>query len=29
VQPIAIEFEQLSRICAEIWKFLFKRDHVS
>jgi hypothetical protein len=29
VQPIPVELEQLSRICAEIWKFFFKRDHDS
>src|SRR2546427_5717859 len=27
VKPIAIEFEKLSRLRAEIRKFLFKRDH--
>jgi hypothetical protein len=29
VQPVAIEFEQLPGICAEIRKFFFKRDHDS
>src|SRR5207247_8556688 len=27
VQPIAVELEELSRCCPEIWKFFFKGDH--
>src|SRR6266446_7871212 len=27
VQPIAVELEELSRCCPQIWKFFFKRDH--
>src|SRR5262245_52595909 len=27
VQPVAVELEELSRGCPEIWKFFFKRDH--
>src|ERR1700730_12171158 len=27
MQPIAAKLEELSRICAEIWKFFLKRDH--
>src|SRR5436309_1002135 len=29
MQPVAAEFEELSGICAEIWKFFLKRDHDS
>src|SRR6266480_8105838 len=29
VQPIAVELEELARVAAQIWKFLFKRDHDS
>src|SRR5438445_12378178 len=27
VQPIAVELEELSRCCPQVWKFFFKRDH--
>src|SRR6516164_1480463 len=27
VQPIAVELEEMSRCCPQIWKFFFKGDH--